>query len=249
MFASEPIALHQSYSFEDAVRDSIAAETASSHLDLGPIDTMDPATLKREYDAFFGASPLNSLSPSPSPSRPNSPDAKARERLLDEFLGISPPSTPPQSPPQPPRPPRSASHALEMQPPPATSPPPPEIQPSAAQGTQVNSKKRRCRKKGREKRTLKRKAESDVQDKNATPHPRSLKRIKGAESTQTSYDTRNIPSASTGFVARRETDGGRVAGVETLLQDPFFRLIKHQEGCVAAPVRLDPALTSAYAPK
>lgn len=234
----------------------IAAEIASSHLDLGPIDTMDPMALKREYGAFFGASSLNSLSQSPSSPRSTSPDAEeVRERLLDELLGTSPLSTPPQSPRsasptlatrpqsprsshsaspalitplQSPRPSRSTSPALE-----AAQPPSPTELLFPAQGAPINSKKRRNRKKGRKKRTLKRKAEREDQDKNATPHPRSLKRLRRAERTETSYDTRDVPSASTGFVARRDANSGRVPHIEALLQDPSFQLIKRQEGYVA----------------
>lgn len=225
MFATDPISLCHLYSFDEAVHDGIAAEVTSSHRDLGPIDSMDPATLKRECDAFFGPSHQNLPSPGPEP--------KAQSCLLDELIGISPLSTPPQTPYSS----RSASPAL------VTHVSSPAIPLPPTQGTQVNSKTRRNRKKGRAKRTLKRKAERENEDKNATPHPRSLKRLKMAERTETSYDTRDIPSASTGFVARRDTDSGRVARTETLLRDPSFQLIKHQEGCVALPTGLNLAPT------
>lgn len=231
----EPTPISRSYSFEEAVRESIAAENASDHLDLGPVDTLDPAALKREYDAFYGTSPLNSPSPSPSPSRPVSPDAEARERLCGERCGLSPLSTPPQSPPS----------SRPTTPVPVMQLPSPPTQPSSPPGAPINSKNRRNRKKGGKRRCLKRKADRDSQDKNATPHPRSLKRIKRADSTQTSYDTGSIPSTSAGFVARRDTEGGRTANTKALLQDPFFRLIKHQEGCAVAPAKLDLALTLA----
>lgn len=209
---------------------------------------------------------MNSPSPSPSPSRPVSPDAEtrrqrlcetsplstppqsprsprpttpeARECLCDKDYGTSPFSTPPQSP----RSPRPTA-------PVAREPLPPPTQPPPSHNAQPNSKNRRNRRKGGKRRSLKRKADRDTQDANATPHPRSLKRIKWSETTRTSYDTRNIPSASTGFIARRDTDGGRVADTDTLLQDPFFTLIRHQEGYVATPFRLGSALTSACAPK
>lgn len=40
-----PIIANLEYSFDDAVRNSIAAETEFSHLDLGPVDTLDPEIL------------------------------------------------------------------------------------------------------------------------------------------------------------------------------------------------------------
>ena len=168
--------LERSYSFEEAVKDSIMAEATSAHLDLGPVDTMDPAALELAYDEFYGTSPLNS--PSPSPSRPTSPHTEAQGQLGGELFEILPhgASSPPPSPPS-----RLAESHPVIQPLPHQTP---LLSP---QSVQPNSKTRRNRTKGKEKRRIKRKAERDGQDANATPHPRSLKRVKKADSTQTSY--------------------------------------------------------------
>ncbi|KJA23478.1 hypothetical protein HYPSUDRAFT_201481 [Hypholoma sublateritium FD-334 SS-4] len=67
----------------------------------------------------------------------------------------------------------------------------------------------------------------------------NVKRLRKAECTETSYDTRDISSAFTGFVASRYTDGSRTAHLEAVLQGPFFQLVKRHEGKSWALVHKD----------
>ncbi len=89
MSSTEPVSIDHSFSFERAVRDGIAAEAAYAHLDAAPVDTLSPAALKRALDEFYGASPLSSLTPSPSPSRPLSPDLRGGTLLCGQPVGTS----------------------------------------------------------------------------------------------------------------------------------------------------------------
>lgn len=57
MITEQFIAAHPSYFLEDAIKDGIAAEEVYGHLNLGPVDTLDPTTREAEYALFFGSSP------------------------------------------------------------------------------------------------------------------------------------------------------------------------------------------------
>ncbi|KJA13850.1 hypothetical protein HYPSUDRAFT_120380, partial [Hypholoma sublateritium FD-334 SS-4] len=87
------------------------------------------------------------------------------------------------------------------------------------------SKQRHNRKKGRENRTRKR-VEKASKTKNTTPHPNTLKHVMAADRTPTAYDTSNIPSASTGFIALPDTQSGESSTLRHLLCRRRFKLIK-----------------------
>lgn len=205
----EPVVLEPTYSFSDAILQSIAAEDMFGYLDIGPIDTLDDTTFKSQYEAFFGLSPLPSPTPSPPTSRPTTPDREAYERELDLSFGTSPLSTPPDTPCSS-RP--SSPSALPQRP--------------LIDAPQLNSKARRNRRKGSERRKTTRKSVREKEDKISKPYANSLKHVSKAACTQTTYDTRDIPSASTGFVALPDVDYGRIAGHKELLEGGTFRLIK-----------------------
>ncbi len=44
---------HPSYSLEDAVSRGVDAEAVYGHIDLGPVDTLDPSVHQLEYDLFL----------------------------------------------------------------------------------------------------------------------------------------------------------------------------------------------------
>lgn len=298
MDSDQPVVADGSYSLEHAIMTGIEIEEEFGGLDLGPIDTLEPDELKREYVNFFGTSPLSSLSqlssspslslsPSPSPSTPPSKtlsiDVQERERQLDKSFGTSPltplptssssstPPTPtkpifkpvttklngkgqnrkkgcenrqrtPSPSPLPSTPPSKTLsidvHERERQldksfgkspltPLPTSSsssaPPTPAKPFSKPVTAKLNSKGRRNRKKGRENRKRKRQqagAQNTVDPANVEKH------VAAAETTQTPYDTKNIPSASTGFVALPDGGSGKYYKLRPLLRHHRLKLIR-----------------------
>ncbi|KJA15173.1 hypothetical protein HYPSUDRAFT_58963 [Hypholoma sublateritium FD-334 SS-4] len=194
-------------------------------LDLGPIDTLDPNELKKQYDEYFGTSPLSSLSSSPlsslsaTLSRSPSIGSTEYERLLDDFYGLSPLSSPPSSP--------STSTASLTHADPnsnvantsATHSPATQSNSKPA-NAKLNSKGRRNRKKGKENRCRKR---QEVREQNPSNPPSNMKKnikkhVATAKTTQTHYDTKNIPSASSGFVALPDGGPGKYSRLRPLLR-------------------------------
>lgn len=220
-----PIAADPSYSLDDAIKNGVAAEAAYAHLDLGPVDTLDPAILEAEYNLFFGASPLSSLSSSPMPSRSASPATRAPdiESQRDTPCGASSLSSPTFS--------RTALPVSE-EPCPGLSPPADAYHEPLRHG-----KAAKRREKSHANRRRKRQEVHAQQDKNALPYPNSHKHIARAESVATSYDTNTIPSASSGFVALpdRGDRGSKVHETRELLDGESFKLIQWNGTYVYVP--------------
>lgn len=215
MDTDQPIVGDDSYSFEQAILAGIEIEEKFGALDLGPIDTLEPHALQLEYHAFCGSSPLSSLSPSLSPSTPPSKsssidleemDPEQRERALDRLFGASPLSSVPSSPPSPSTSTLPTSTELKAKP----------------VNTKSNSKTRRNKKKGHENRCEKRQV---VREKDGKP-PQVKKHIAAAETTKTSFNTKNIPSAATGFIALPDGDTGKYHKLRPLLQHHRLKLIR-----------------------
>lgn len=232
------VATNDSYSIANAIREGIDYEDDHAYLDLAPIEPLNPPTaqeeieLQRAYDAFYGTSPLNSPSPSPSSSRPSSPDPAAWERELDKSFGASPLSSVPASPtassPLPnaetqSKPTGSAAAASSI----ALSSPLPNVAiRSKLAGTGPNSKTRQRKKNSHTNRRHRRQTERSQVDKNASPHPNGWKHIAQAEATGTAYNTSDIPSASSGFIALPDRGPGVCPATEELLKDPRFQYIR-----------------------
>jgi hypothetical protein len=230
-----------SFSFSDLVRISVEAERDAPYVDIGPTDTLCEEDRERAYDAFFGTSPLSSPSPSPpSPSVPNSPSPSQPSSLLaPPVLHLAPTRKSPQNPNPPPQnllleqgapmknpaskkrkqnnmdvaASASSSKALKLG----------EESPSA----ETSGPGTRNKKKGRALRTAKRKNDRTANpDGSRTPKERIFaKYVAQSETTKTTYDVVNIPSASTGFIALPDT-GGRVYMLKELVEDRGFALVK-----------------------
>ena len=199
MSAYDLVSAHPSYCLEDAIQESIAAEDAYDHLDLGPVDTLDPETREAELNRFFGTSPLSSPSPSPSPSRSASPQRTARDIKPRPAASHSPVDTPHEGD-------HDGDHDGE---------------------DRLSKKARRRRAKSHKNRGRKRKEARAQQDPNAVPYPNRHKHFARAETTTTCYDTNDIPSASSGFVALSDLGDGtsKVHEARELLEGEAFKLI------------------------
>lgn len=224
MDTDHPIVVDPKYSFDDAIRDSIEAEAAYGHIDLGPVDTLDPEALAEALDLFFGTSPMSTPPSSAPPSPAIGPFRPARQPPnlelgleYDESHGISLPSSPPPTNPSPPVPEPTLESNLP-----------------ASERHDLNSNARRNRKKGHSNRRRKRGEARSQQDKNTTVYSNAAKIIAGAAVTQTDYDTSNMPSASTGFIALSDRTErlDRIHKTEELLAGGEFRLIPNDGECV-----------------
>ena len=220
MDTEAPIFAKSTYSLDDAIGKSVSVEALYGYIDIGPVDSLDPAILKREYDLFFGSSPLSSPSPSPEPSRSASPTEPApgiqAHRLCDALNSL------PCS--------RPTSRNMKDRPKPCLpvdahhDPEPPR-----------SDKAARRRKKSHANRCRKRQEFRAQQDGNSLPYANSHKHIARAESITTSYDTNTIPSASSGFISLPDTHdrGSKVFETKELLAGGKFRLIRWNGMCVS----------------
>lgn len=224
-----PITVDPSYSLDDAIRDSIEAEAAYGHVDLGPVDTLDPEALAEAYNLFFGTSPMStppsSTPPSPTlgPIRPAYQPISLELNLeYDKTHGTSPLSSltpsPSSSPPSSPPPTNSSLPTSE-----------PTLEPDLPVNhrADLNSNARRNKKKGHGNRRRKRSEARSQQNKNTAVYSKAAKIIAGAAVTQTDYDTSSIPAASTGFIALtdRAERLEEVHKTEKLLASGNFTLI------------------------
>lgn len=215
---------HPSYCLEDAIREGIAAENACDHLDLGPVDTLDPETHEAELNRFFGTSPLSSPSPFPSPSRSASPQRTARD--IKPCPGAS--RSPADSPWDDKKPPPVATLSAGAQ-----------FDDDHDGEDRLSKKARRRREKSHKNRGRKRKEARAQQDPNATPYPNRHKHYARAETTTTCYDTNDIPSASSGFVALSDVGDGtsKIHEARELLEGEAFKLIRWNGTYVPTPAR------------
>lgn len=228
MNANDFVSAHPSYSLDNAIRNGIAAEEAYAQLDLGPVDTLDPKIRQAEYDLFFGASPLSSPSPSPSPSRSSSPNCTKRNVDLqhdDSPLSSLLPSQS-VSPKHNLHPPADV-HCEDEEPCPDLSPPADAYHDRDGED-HLSKKARRKRVKSHGNRRRKRQEAHAQQDPNAVRYPNSHKHFARAETTTTSYDTNDIPSASSGFVALSDLgdSSSKVHEARELLEGEVFKLIR-----------------------
>lgn len=231
MDAEEPIVVDPSYSLDDAIRSGVAAEAAYAYLDLGPVDTLDRATLEAEYDLFFGSSPLSSASSSPMPSRSASPAISALdiETQCNTQFGAFPSSSPSSS--------RPASLVLEEPCPKLSSPADAYHDPEPFRSNKAT--KRRI--KSHANRRRKRQETRTQRDSNSLPYPNSHKIIANAKSVGTSYDVNDIPSASSGFIALPDGGdrGSKVHESRELLEGEKFKLIEWNGMYVPFPNSVD----------
>lgn len=216
-----PIFATAAYSLDDAIGHSVAVEALYGAMDIGPVDSLDPAIRDVEYDLFFGSSPLSSLSPSPMPSRSASPTASTREsgRKSGVDSGVLRLNTPPR--------PRPTSPTLEDCPELSARlsyPPGPEqdLEPLRS------NKAAKRRRKSHANRSRKRQEARTQQDGNSAPYANGHKHVANAESIATSFDTNAIPSAASGFIALPDTDerGSKVFESKELLEGGKFKLIR-----------------------
>ena len=205
------------YSLHDAIQNSVAAEAEFGYTDVGPVDTLAPEVLEAHYRLFYGSSPLSSLSPSPQPSRSASPTISFNT-LNDTHFNMHSPSPPPPT--------HSTSSALN----PSTE----TLQNDETHGANGNSRTRRNKKKGHANRSRKRKEARAQQDGNAIPYPNWKKHIERADTVSTAYDTNDIPSASSGFIALPDRGDGhsKVHELRELLEGEQIRLIRWNGMCV-----------------
>lgn len=181
-------------------------------MDTGPVDDATRRDggaenvenlIEQAYDGFFGTSPLSSASTTPTPSRssspaPDAPNPNKRARLS----------------------------SLD----PSTRDPPPESNDLNAVGTGLKStsKSRRDRKKSKEARKNKRRA--NLEATRPTPSQTFEKHIRPSQEHSTNYNATDIPCASTGFVAKPDAKG-RIYKLAELLS-MGFKLVKWDGRCV-----------------
>lgn len=226
-----PLRIDASFSLKNMVLEGIANEVLDAVQDVGPVSDDGAEEMERQYDLFYGTSPLPSPSPSPPlpPARPLSPipawdaphappaalDSAAGSALLGGVYTDQPlqhvagkPSRrrkrardEPRTPTTPRPPPSAAS-------PSASSREPPTAQPRSSKQRRNDKKSKRQRRRDR--------GMDCVEDVESTRAPKAFiedKYVRNAEKLAADFRVQDIPCASTAYVAK--PDGGR-GGVHSL---------------------------------
>ena len=253
-YQGDPIypAAGSKFSLQDFLSSSAAAELMDATADTGPVDNASldaegtyfgKEEIERALDGFYGTSPLSTAPPTPAPSRPSSPapvnSPKSNKRARSPSPCLPTPNTLPT--------PdilnsdnvqsaskkksrrnkkkssagiRSSSPCLSTQSPLPT----PDNLNTASVQVDSTSKSRRDNKKSKKTRKLKRRKNPDGH--HPTPAQTLKKHIAPSQEYSTDYNIADIPSASTGFIAKPDEKGrGRVYALPELLA-MGFKLIK-----------------------
>lgn len=202
-----------SFDLEALIQQSTVDEEAFSHFDLGPTDALDVDIRELECDAFrlqyesvFGTSPLTST----SSSRSASPDLRSTP------TDVAPPLAPAV--------PRASAPTSSI----TISPAAPACSERILSG---NSKTRRNKAKAKtHRREVTRPKRAASPETRYVPSKETYaKYVKPAEAIKADFDTANLSTASTGYVAMPDS-GGKVYELKYLIEDLGFTLVKASPG-------------------
>jgi hypothetical protein len=254
-----PITPRADFFFQDLLLEGLENEQDDATLDTGPINSQKPEGIRPALDtsSCVPAHPPPAPTPAAS-SRRHSPPSSANDPRLaanhlwgehNIFGGDSSPCTPSSSHPQSPfgvddrtngeqvpsavKLKRTRADASRDER--ATPPAPHPLLPIEAVGKK-NSKARRNAKKSKRQRTdTRREGRKAGVEAIRTPRDVAVKKhVLHAEEMGTAYAVKDIPTASTGYIARRDDDGGRVHSLDELLAEGF-ELVKW-DGRGARPI-------------